>query len=265
MPSDETYTNRTALRERAYADPRALESRRALYSYRRPALNLVGQVMSQLTDAPDGLAVDVGCGSGLYTQALRDHQPDQPVLALDLSQGMAAAACPPAAVADAMRLPLADRSCAIVMALHMLYHVPDPARAVAELYRVCRPGGRVIITGNAAADKAELAQLWHEASVTVTGTGEPFREQQVLDLDDMETLTAERFGSVTRIDLLGETVVPEPEPVLEWLDSTRGLRSLPAATFEAVLAAARRQLIAHLNTNGSFRIRNHIGLLIAGR
>ena len=47
--------------------------------------------------------------------------------------------------ADATALPLPDGVADLTLAMHMLYHVPDPSQAVRELRRVTRPGGRVVI------------------------------------------------------------------------------------------------------------------------
>ena len=43
------------------------------------------------------------------------------------------------------RLPLADASFDLVLCIQVLEHVDDPARAVRELHRVVRPGGRVLV------------------------------------------------------------------------------------------------------------------------
>ena len=48
------------------------------------------------------------------------------------------------AVVNAQSLPFADDSFDVVVANHMLYHVPDPSQAVAELRRVLRDDGVLV-------------------------------------------------------------------------------------------------------------------------
>ncbi len=43
--------------------------------------------------------------------------------------------------ADAAALPFEDESFDGAIAMHMLYHLPDPAMAVADMFRVLKPGG----------------------------------------------------------------------------------------------------------------------------
>jgi SAM-dependent methyltransferase len=47
--------------------------------------------------------------------------------------------------ADITQLPLADGSFDLVLCSHVLEHVPDDARAIAELFRVLRPGGTALV------------------------------------------------------------------------------------------------------------------------
>lgn len=263
MPSHASFTDRQALRERAYADERALETRRSIYQYRRPYLDLVAEVIAQVSDAPPGLAIDVGCGSGVYTKALRAKRGDHAVLALDLSNGMIAAAGQPGTVADAERLPLRDNSCAIAMALHMLYHVPDPGAAVAELARVCFPGGRVVLAGNAADDKAEFNAVWDTACAEVPGAAERFRTDDLLTLADMADLARCHFQSVTMVDFVGETVVPDSAPVVAWLESTRALRGVDDPTFDAIMDRATNYVDRQIVHTGGFRLTSHVGLVVA--
>ena len=263
MLSHPRFTDRRMLRDHTYADHHALETRRSIYRYRQPRLDLVDEVMSRLTDVPAGTAVDVGCGSGVYTRELRRRRPGQLVVGLDLSTGMVTTTGGPGAVADAERLPLPDNSCVIGLALHMLYHVPDPGTAVAELARVCRPDGTVVLAGNAEDDKIEFNAMWDAAVAEVPGVTERFRDGDFLSVARMAELAEHHFGSVTLIDFVGETVVPEAEPVLAWLESTRPMRGVDDATFEAIMDRAGNYVDRQIVHTGGFRLTNHIGVIVA--
>jgi ubiquinone/menaquinone biosynthesis C-methylase UbiE len=101
--------------------------------------------------APKGLNwLEVGCGNGAFTEELIAHTAPRAVSAVDPSEGqLAFARTRPAAklaefrLGDAQALPFPDKSFdAAAMAL-VISFIPDPAKAVAEMARVVRPGGIV--------------------------------------------------------------------------------------------------------------------------
>jgi len=63
------------------------------------------------------------------------------------------------AVVDAQALPFATASIDAVIANHMLYHVPDQSRALAEIQRVLKPGGRLYASTVGQRHLAEIADL----------------------------------------------------------------------------------------------------------
>jgi demethylmenaquinone methyltransferase/2-methoxy-6-polyprenyl-1,4-benzoquinol methylase len=92
--------------------------------------------------------LDVGAGTGASTAELARHGA-YPV-GLDFSLGMLAAgrqARPglPLLAGDALALPFADASFAAVTISFALRNVADPGAALAELRRVTRPGGRLVV------------------------------------------------------------------------------------------------------------------------
>ncbi len=128
-----------------FEDGAAYERSMGLWS--RPA----GEVFLDWLAPPDGLAwVDVGCGNGAFTELLMQRCAPAEMHGLDPSEGqLAFARTRPGAQGaqfrqgDAMALPFADDSLdAAAMAL-VIFFVPDPARGVAEMARVVRPGGIV--------------------------------------------------------------------------------------------------------------------------
>jgi SAM-dependent methyltransferase len=112
---------------------------------------LAGEIfLGWLAPGPGLRWVDVGCGSGAFTELIVQRCAPVEAQAVDPSESQLAFARrrPAARVAkfrlgDAMALPYADDSFdAAVMAL-LLYFVPQPVTGVAEMVRVVRPGGLV--------------------------------------------------------------------------------------------------------------------------
>lgn len=128
-----------------------------------PRYDLLNRVLSLGTDrawrrravalarlGPGGRAVDIGAGTGDLTFALaRASAPDAVVVALDLSPRMLALArrrgSVRAVVATADQLPFPDRSLDAVISGFTIRNVGDLRRALAEMRRVVRPGGRVVL------------------------------------------------------------------------------------------------------------------------
>jgi ubiquinone/menaquinone biosynthesis C-methylase UbiE len=94
--------------------------------------------------------VDIGCGNGAFTERIVERCAPAAVEGVDPSEGqLAFARTRPAArlaqfrQGDAMALPFADESFdAATMAL-VIFFVPEPAKGVAEMVRVVRPGGTI--------------------------------------------------------------------------------------------------------------------------
>ncbi|MFE7464094.1 class I SAM-dependent methyltransferase [Streptomyces sp. NPDC057499] len=96
-----------------------------------------------------GTALDAACGTGRQTRALaaRGHR----VIGVDQSPHMIEKAREHTPDADYRvgrleRLPLDDDSVDLAVCSLAMTHLPDTAPAVAELARVVRPGGRIVVT-----------------------------------------------------------------------------------------------------------------------
>lgn len=97
---------------------------------------------------PDrGRFLEVGCGPGFVTEALRARRPDLHAVGLDLDRTLLGVAKDrlSAVRGNAMRLPFADDTFDFVYARLVARHLTDPAGALLEMRRVLRPGGRVVV------------------------------------------------------------------------------------------------------------------------
>ncbi|MFF8828281.1 methyltransferase domain-containing protein [Streptomyces sp. NPDC015131] len=131
----------------------------------RTAANSAAYLVGELRPGLDVL--DVGCGPGTITADLAALvAPGGSVTAVDAAPGVLEGAREVArergldqvrfTVADAGALPFPDASFDVVHAHQVLQHVGDPVRVLAEMRRVCRPGGLV-----AARDSDYAAFAWY--------------------------------------------------------------------------------------------------------
>jgi len=94
----------------------------------------------------DGILLDAGGGTGRVASALRPYLTD--ILVADVSTGMLAQARAKglsALNAQSERLPFADDIFERILMVDALHHVIHQAETVRELYRVLKPGGRLVI------------------------------------------------------------------------------------------------------------------------
>jgi SAM-dependent methyltransferase len=170
--------------------------------------------------SPAGSAVlELGCGPGWLWLSNRERIPaDWQITLTDFSEGMLAEAkqnlayAPHAftfAVADVQAIPYLDASFDMVIANHMLYHVPDIPAALAEMRRVLKAGGRFYASTLAGDYMHELEQFL------------PRRRPAHLsfNLDNGAELLALQFGHVALHRYDNTLVVTEAEPLIAYMVS----------------------------------------------
>lgn len=109
-------------------------------------------------EQPFGDALEIGCGTGYLSLNLMRQDAIRRLKATDVSTGMLNEIARNAAdlglddrlttiQAEAESLPVADESVDLVLGHAVLHHIPDLARAFAEMRRVLRPGGTIVFCG----------------------------------------------------------------------------------------------------------------------
>jgi phosphatidylethanolamine/phosphatidyl-N-methylethanolamine N-methyltransferase len=111
--------------------------------------------------------LEVGVGTGL---SLSDYRKDNSVVGIDLSTDMLKVAQERVArenlthvegllEMDAGKLAFADGSFDVVVAMYVMTVVPDPQGTMAELERVCKPGGDIVIVNHFAAPRPGVRRM----------------------------------------------------------------------------------------------------------
>ncbi len=108
---------------------------------------VLGFIHSIYKQRSDLKILDIGCGTGAMSEKMMSRgmvvSADFSPLALSFGQRRSLKHL---CASDAMQLPFRDASFDLVVAMDTLEHLPDDSRALAEIYRVLKPGGRVIAT-----------------------------------------------------------------------------------------------------------------------
>jgi SAM-dependent methyltransferase len=178
-----------------YADDARLRRRAAAYTGAGTAVDARGAVVAAVAEVSPERVLEVGCGWGELARWIAVDV-GAGVAAIDLSPHMvelARANGVDAEVADVQELPFADGSFDVAVAAWMLYHVPDRERAVSEIARVLRPGGRLVAVTNSVLHLHELRELVGSGGSTISFSRESGAE-----------LLERHFARVERRDIDGE-------------------------------------------------------------
>lgn len=220
--------------------------------------------------------LEVGVGTGRLWESNAERVPAAWDLTLtDASAGMVEEAgrmlertglSGRAAQVDASDLPFDDAAFDLVVANHMLYHVPDIARTVAELRRVLKPDGWLYAATNGAEHLAalrvpmrELAKLAPELQVDGTV---PLR----FELENGGDFLRAAFAEVERIDRFDELLVTELEPLMAYLWSVVHLPEAAAPDLEERVRrwdVATRDRFAKVLETGPVRVGRAAGFFVA--
>jgi ubiquinone/menaquinone biosynthesis C-methylase UbiE len=202
--------------------------------------------------------LEAGCGPALlWSRNLERIDPTWKLTLTDFSPGMLDVARTVLGdraeylVADLQELPFEDASFDVVLANHMLYHVPDRPRAFAQVARVLVPGGVFHASTIGRGSMQELLEL----------VGPRWRFADIIDAFGLETGPAQLapFFEDVRVERFENSlVVTEVEPVLAYIRSSE---SFTGGDLDDIRAAVEDAIARE----GVFRITSGSGLISCRR
>ncbi len=259
---------------RMYLTDESLRIRQETHElYSEPKLDFPAWALDSVSWRGDEMVLDVGSGPGRYYSTLHERFPDIEYYACDLYSGMVQTHPhkKTLSLADAQRLPYPDATFDVVMANHMLFHVPDVERALREIRRVVKPAGFVMATTNSIHNMPEFQALIRRAITLLSPPGTanvsvPGQHTDPFTLESGTRLLCHHFFAVVRYDLPRALVFPTAEPALDYLNSTRSVREaeLPqGVNWDEMMMIVREQIGRLIDHFGELTVNTLSGLLVA--
>jgi SAM-dependent methyltransferase len=258
------FADSTYLLREQYRDGSNLSARIALHEcFSTSPADWYAWLFDHFAIEPGAVVLEAGCGTGVLWLRNAVRVPACDLLLSDLSHSMLAGArasltsggiSAKFAVIDVQALPLPAASLDLVLANHMLYHVPDVEGALREVRRVLRPNGRLVAATNGRAHLRELGGLLARIDRRSEGRAD-----------------AERFGLETGPPLLGQffsrvevdryedsLAVTETEPLVAY-----ALSVVAEPVTDEALEGLRSHIDGVIAREGAFRIAKEVGVLVA--
>jgi ubiquinone/menaquinone biosynthesis C-methylase UbiE len=156
------------LRNCQYSTPDNLSIRAHLHAnYSTNPIGWLNWVFQEIDFSNACQVLEVGCGPGyLWFENISGLPEQTEIILSDLSEGMLDQSRQTLGcffpfrylVVDAQRIPFAESFFDLVIANHMLYHLPDIQAAIREFRRILKPEGRLYAATNG---KQHLREIQH--------------------------------------------------------------------------------------------------------
>jgi len=151
------HTDKSILVSGHYKTDEKLVLRKEYNKFFEPKTDIVKDIIEFVFSVSPKNVLDVGCGNGDFLIKLRKAGFSGKLTGLEISSGMLEGGIKQNSnenlgidfiVGDAEKLPYEDNSFDVIIAKHMLYHLPNIQKGVDEMYRCLKKGGVLVITLN---------------------------------------------------------------------------------------------------------------------
>ncbi len=201
---------------RDYESETRLLARRSIYETSEGP-NTLDMLWDRIAEARPQRVLEVGPGPGELAERMAKEL-GAGVVAIDVSPRMVEltrARGIDARVGDVQELPFEDEAFDLVVAGWVLFHPADLDRALAEIARVLRPGGRLIAATNS---ERHLGELWALVGVD--------RMSYSFGLENGEAALRRHFPKVQVERVEGWVTVPDTATARDYVASSIILRHL---------------------------------------
>lgn len=265
--------NQNELLNNQYNNTNKLDVR--IYLHERFSTNSYGWfkwVFDQLQQIPPNSKIlELGCGNGGIWEVNLKHIPeDWEIILSDFSEGMLKKANENLSkvrgrfqykIIDAQSIDYEDNSFDVVIANHMLYHIPDLDLALSEIKRVLKQGGLFFATTMGITNLKELKDLLLEFDQTINySIGSAAKEF------GLETGSAKLLSFYNELEIRkyeDSLEITEALPLVDYVLSFSGVSNINEIIVGQKLSEFHEFIENKINESGKIHVSKDSGILIA--
>lgn len=175
--------------------------------------------------------LELGCGNGFQWENSIENLPKSCSLTLsDFSEGMVDIVRNKYSKynnvsfkqIDIQDISFPDKTFDIIIANHMLYHIPDLQKALSEVKRVLKPEGKFYSATNG---NGGMRTFLHNALKHVDPDTKAFTQEFSFNLQNGYEILSDHFSKVKRIDFEDSLSITETQDLIDWMKSTISIAS----------------------------------------
>ena len=220
------------------------------------------------------LNVLIGSGPGHLWRRNLDRIPTSfPVILSDASQGMITTARHELSavpihihytVLDAQSLPLPSDSFNVVIANHMIYHIPDIPKAIEDMHRILSRDGCLLAATNGDDHMHEIDDLVHAIEPSIIFGSRDLKDTRIIpfSMSNGEEKLSASFESVSKFNFDDELIITEVEPLVQYILSFPG-NAREVFASEEKLSELKTTIEESIRNHGAFNVTKSAGLFVA--
>jgi SAM-dependent methyltransferase len=141
------------------------------------------------------------------------------------------------------------------MAHYMLYHVPDKPKALAEIWRVLKPGGRFFAVTLGEQHILEIFEIMREFDPSWSKG----HQDNDFTLENGGEQITSQFPNIELRNYKDSLEITETEPLIDYILSMSGHRPVG----EQNIVSIRAKIETQLAQDGVIRVQKHSGMFVA--
>ena len=269
----EILSKQSTLKEQQYANAAKFNARIQLHA--QCATNKYPWplwVFDQFEKKPNLKILELGCGTGMLWQVNGPRIPDDwEITVSDFSEGMLQQTRQNLQSLkkqfqyeqiDADNIPFPDAHFDIVIANHMLYHVPNLNQALSEIGRVLKPDGTLYASTIGANNMREMKQLLYQFLQNHSYEEALGSVEKNFSLDNGKEILQQYFQDIRIVKYENSLVITEPQLLVDYVLSCNGLKLGVEVLPEYRMKEFLGYMDNLMNVNGQILITTESGMFI---